>query len=76
VNAGVTVAAVVLASVPDCCVVCDTLRRVRLVQIPGAHLLAADAVITCPHCSPEPGQCPLPIPLLAYRSDVPRQEAA
>lgn len=66
---------VVLASLPPCCTVCDSLRRVRLVALPGLPVRGG-GYATCPHCAPERGHSPLPIYSYVLREDQPRGDAA
>lgn len=59
----------VLVSLPACCQACNGTGVLQLVQLLGFHAVGR---IRCPHCRPEPGRDAVPIPLLPYRTDIPK----
>lgn len=61
-----------VASLPRFCQVCSDDRAIRIVVFPGLAMHGG-GVVTCPHCSPEPGRSAVPIYLYPLRADRPRQ---
>lgn len=63
----------VLASARRFCVVCGDLGRVRVVSV--GRCRSVGSTVPCPHCSPSPGETPIPIYLYPLYKDRPEGAA-